>query len=194
MKRLMVFWAILAVMLSVSGNLTTAGETTVPVFLEKECVLIGRITDHGSGLLSQGVISEPVFEPREIRITGFDLLNIETGEWHPLSLSDGGFFCVNVSMGRYKLMARAKDFRPLMIRTVNVPRGMMVNIGTYRIEACDFQTEIAERWYSCLDDTYAGSVHFVHLTGDRSYENCDQWFSQCHEEVYEMFADMSTRR
>jgi len=208
MRRSMVFLALITIMVPVLVNLTAAGNEPVPLTLDKECVFFGRILGSHTMMYSKGSITEPVYEPGSelptmVQIQGFEVLNTATGEWHPLTLSEEGYFCANVGKGRYDLRGRGRYGRPYTIHSFNVPGGMAVNLGSFWVEACDPTVVSREGWYSYMNEAGwqeyrrgSGSIsmRLEHITSDEAYEDCESWFAQCHEEAYDQFAAVIARR
>ena len=191
MRRFMVFAVLVAVSLTLSMNLSTAGDEPATLSLEKECVLIGRIATDRVALATGEHIAAPVYYPEMIGVEGVELLNVATGEWHPLPLTEDGYFSANVEMGKYDLQVRDTEGRPFIISSFSVPNKMLVNLGTWRVEGCDPEAISVEGWESYLDESYVMNPRFVRRTGEGCYECCEEWFSSCQEEVYKKFADVN---
>lgn len=208
MRRFMVLLALTAILAPVSMDLTAAGNEPATLKLEKECVVFGRILGSHMMMYSEGSIPEPVYDPGSglptmVQIQGFEILNTATGEWHPLTLSEGGYFCTDVGKGRYDLRGRGRYGRPYLIHSFNVPGGMAVNLGSFWVEASDPAVVSREGWHSYMKEAGwheyrrgSGSIsmRMEHVTSDEAYEECETWFAQCHEEVYEQFAAVIARR
>ncbi len=197
MRRFMVIMALGMVSLFVCMNLSVAADEPAPLDLEKECVLIGRFLGHRfTPVLQEGSEIPDLYYPPVVEVKGFDVLNVATGEWHPLNLSKDGYFCLNLGMGRYDLRGRDSRMNPFVIRRFSVPNGMMVNLGTYRILTRTPQPgqETGWNWHSCLEGYFATSMRVEHLADEAAYGDCEDWFSECHEDAYEEFADVIVRR
>jgi hypothetical protein len=207
MRRFIVFLALIVIVVPVSMNLTVAGDEPTALALEKECVLFGRILgSHDVLLYPRGQVSEPVYDlPKMAQVHGFEVLNIITGEWHPLTLSEDGHFCANVGMGRYELRGRDHARRPYVIHSFTIPRGMAANLGELWIEARDSSVVAREGWFSHVKmvgwQEYresSGSIALrppvEHIVSDEAYEDCENWFAECHEEAYDQFASVIARR
>ena len=206
MRRFIVFLALIMISVPVSMNLTVAGDESATLALEKECVLFGRIL--GSHVLPNlsGQVSEPVYDlPEMTHIQGFEILNTITGERHQLTLSDDGHFCANVEMGMYELRGRDHARQPYIIHGFTIPRGMAANLGEIWIEARDVRIVAREGWFShvkrvgwqeCREGS--GSIALrppvEHVVSDGAYEDCENWFAECHEEVYDLFSQVIVRR
>ena len=208
MGRYTVLTVFVAVSLALMMGLALANDIKA-LELEKECVLFGRIANRNVMLYSAtGGYSEfdflPVATlPRMIELKGFELLSSSTAEWHPLDISDEGYFCANVGMGRYELRGRDRHDQPYIIHTLNVPKGMAINLGTFWVETHDPVVVSREGWASHLrgqgwvayeEGSYAVAVNFEHVIDDDTYAECEDWFSGCHEEVYLAFEDVIIRR
>jgi hypothetical protein len=205
MKRFMVFLALIVIAVPVSMNLTVAGDEPATLALEKECVLFGRIL--GSQVLYPGgQVSESVYDlPRMAQVQGLEVLNVTTGEWHQLTVSEDGHFCANVGMGRYELRGRDHAMQPYVIHSFTIPRGMAANLGEFRIEAHDPGIVAREGWFSHMkragwQEYRENSGHIAlrppveHIVSDGAYEDCENWFAGCHEEAYDQFASVIARR
>ena len=209
MKRFMVLLALIAISVPVSMNLTTAGDEPPPLTLEKECVLFGRIQGSHQLLYEGEKPAEPVYDPGTgmpmmTQIKGFEVLNKTTGEWHPLTLSEEGYFCANIGMGKYDLRGRDCEGMPYVIHSFNVPRGMAVNLGAFMVETCDPKVAVypdawsrpvmAADWHEYREGTGAIALYLEHITSEEAYEACEDWFAQCHGEAYDHFAGVIARR
>jgi hypothetical protein len=189
--------------LLVVGLPVSADEPTA-LSLEKECVVVGRIQGTDVMLYQKEQapgIDQPLRD--KARIKGFEILNVTSGEWQPLSLSKEGYFCANIKMGQYDLRGRDCEGRPYLIHHFNVPLNMAVNLGTFRVETCDPGLVARERWHDYFRNSgwrvyREGSghvvVHLKHDTSREAYEDCENWFAGCHEEVYEQFENVMARR
>lgn len=201
------FAAVLAVALLAGPALTSqsqAADQATPMQVEKECILIGRILGRHVMLYPGAEAGAPGFYyPPTMSLGGFEVLNPETGEWHPLTLSEKGYFCANLGMGRYELRGRDPNGHPYIIHRFSVPRGMAVNLGTFRIQAINPNDPAREGWLTYLQaagyrvfrhGTSAAAVRAEHLTGDRAYDDCEGWFASCHDEVFQQFSSVMARR
>lgn len=206
MKRFMVLLALIAILVPVSVNLTMAGEEPAPLMLEKECILFGRILGSHELLLPKAQIAEPVYDlPGMTQVGGFDVLNTTTGEWHPLTLSEDGHFCANVGMGRYELRGRDYAGQPFVIHSFMIPRGMAANLGEIWIEVSDLSVVAREGWFSHVKMArwqeyreVSGNIALrppvEHNVSDEAYEECEDWFAECHGDAYDQFASVIARR
>lgn len=194
---------IIASVILAIGRPISADEPAV-FLLKKECVVFGHT--RGVDVKLYPIELVPGTEDRfkdMTRIKGFEILNVTTGEWHPLTLSKEGCFCANVGMGQHDLRGRDSEGRPYLIHRFNVPLNMAVNLGTFRVETCDPAFFARERWYNYFRT--AGWKMFregdgqiaARLKRDTSrdaYEDCENWLAGCHEEVYEHFESVMARR
>lgn len=204
MKRFMVFLVLMALSVPLSMNLAVAGDEPAPLKLVKECVLFGRILGHRVLLYQEQQVAEPVYDlPEMTQIGGFEILNEETGEWHPLSLSEEGYFCANVGMGIYDLRGRDFKGQPYVIHTFNIPKGMAVNLGNFWVETCDPMVISKEGWTPYFQSRgwheygeAAGAVELrvKQVSTDEAYDDCEKWFAECHEEAYDYFSSVIARR
>jgi hypothetical protein len=204
MKRFTMFIVlILAPLFLVSGVAVSLNEP-VPLTLEKECVIIGRILGADVMLYPKGERYEtdrPI--PVMVQIKGFEILNTTSNEWIPLSLDKDGYFCVNVGMGKYELRGRDSKGRPYLVHSFNVPLNMAVNLGTFWIETSNPKLVSQDLWYNYqktagwreYDD---GDGHIAlrieHVIDRAAYDECEKWFADCHEEAYEHFEKVMARR
>jgi hypothetical protein len=209
MGRNTVLAVFVAVSLALMMGLALANDIKA-LELEKECVLFGQIAGRNVMLYPtsesySGFDFLPVAAlPRMAELKGFEILNRSTGDWYPLDISDEGYFCANVSMGKYDLRGRDRHDQPHIIHTFNLPRGMAINLGTFWVETQDPAVVSREGWASHLrgqgwvayeEGSYAVAVNFEHnIEDDTSYAECEDWFSSCHEEVYLAFEDVIVRR
>jgi hypothetical protein len=194
----------MAVSVPVLVNFSVAADDPAPLQLEKECVLIGRIVGRHVMLYPTDTMADPgMYYPPMIELKGFDILNDQTGEWHPLNLSEDGYFCANVGMGRYDLRGRDADGRPYLIHSFSVPRGMAVNLGTFWIETRDPNVLAREGWFSYVrsrgfrmvqEGSNAIAIKLEQITTNEAYTDCENWFASCHDKAYEQFADVMARR
>ena len=203
MKRFMVFLALIALSVPVSMNLAV-GEEPAALSLEKECILFGRILGSHVLLYPARHISAPVYElPEMTQIQGFEVLNVATGEWHQISLSEDGYFCANVGMGRYDLRGRDADGEAYVIYSFTIPRGMGANLGEFWIEVRDPDIVALEGWFSYIKaegwqeykvDSGRIAMRVQHATSDQAYNECEDWFAGCHQEAFDKFAQVIARR
>jgi len=207
MKRFLIFLALIAISVPVSMNLATAGDEPVAMQLEKDSHLFGRILGSHVLMYPTGQIAEPVYEfselPEMTQIKGFEVLNTTTGEWHQLTLSEDGHFCAHMGMGRYDLRGRDRNGQPFVIHSFTVPRGMVANLGEFWIEIHDPGIVARESWFGNMNrsgwrEYQVGSgriaMHLEHVISDEAYEECEIWFGESHEEVYDKFAGVIARR
>jgi hypothetical protein len=206
MRRFIVFLALIVIAVPVSMNLTVAGDEPATLALEKECVLFGRIL--GSQVLYPGgQVSEPVYDLPMMaqQVQGLEVLNVTTGERHQLTVSEDGHFCANVGMGRYELRGRDHAMQPYVIHSFTIPRGMAANLGEFWIKVHDSGVVAREGWFSHVkmagwQEYRDGSGRIAlrppveHIVSDGAYEDCENWFAECHEEVYDQFANVIARR
>jgi hypothetical protein len=209
MGRYTVLTVFVAVSLTLMMGLALANDIKA-LELEKECVLFGRIANRNvmlypaSGSYS-GIDFLPVAAlPRMAELKGFEVLNNSTGDWYPLDTSDEGYFCANLSMGKYDLRGRDRHNQPYVIHSFAIPRGMAVNLGTFWVETHDPAVVSREGWASHLrgqgwvayeEGLQAVAVNFEHtIDDDKAYAECEDWFSECHEEVYLAFEKIIIRR
>jgi hypothetical protein len=209
MGRYTVLAVFVAVSLALMMSLALADDAIKALELEKECVLFGRIADRNVMLYStsgsySGFDFLPVATlPRMAELKGFEILNSSTGDWYPLDISDEGYFCANVNMGKYDLRGRDRHDQPYIIHSFAIPRGMAINLGTFWVETHDPAVVSREGWASHLrgqgwaayeEGAYAVAVNFEHVIDDDTYAECEDWFSGCHEEVYLAFEEVIVRR
>ena len=208
MKRFVVLLTLVAITVPVSMNLMAAGDEPAPLVVKKECVVFGRILGSHLMMYSREPIAEPVYDPGSelptmTQIQGFDILNTATGEWHPLTLSGDGYFCANIGMGLYEMRVRASDGKPYLIHSFNIPRGMAINLGSFWVEARN--PDVVSRgslrsdqkeagWHEYREGTSSISLRFEHITSTEIYEECENWFAQCHGEAFEQFSSVIARR
>ncbi len=204
MKRFMVFVALIAISVPVSMTLAVSGDEPAAMQLEKECVLFGRILGSHVLLYPTGQGSEPVNElPGMTQVQGFEILNTTTGEWHPITLSEDGYFGANVDMGRYDLRGRDRNGQPYVIHSFTIPRGMGANLGEFWIEVRDPSIVTQEGWSSHVMkagwreyqvDSGSLAMRVEHVTSDEAYKECDDWFAKWHVEAYDKFGSVIARR
>lgn len=208
MKRITVLLLLCMLVLPASRNTLWAAQEATPQTLKKECVLFGRILGSHLMLYPSVAVSEPVYDPGPelpamVQIKSFEVLNTVTGEWQPLILSPQGYFCTDLGKGMYDLRGRTSDGRPYLIQSFSVPAGMAVNLGTFWVEACDPRVISREGWHSYMNEagwreyrmgSHTISLRLEHVTTDGAYQDCEEWFASCHEEVYERFAAVIARR
>jgi len=204
MRRFTVLMALILVSVPLVMGLSLAGDEPVALELEKECVIVGRIQGTEVMLYPREQTSETDQQvPIMTRIGGFEVLNVASGEWQPLPLSNEGYFCANIRMGRHDLRGRDSAGRPYLVHSFNVPLHMAVNLGSFWIETGDPGLVSQEPWYSYnrtadWREYQKGAGHiYVRLEHDTSrevYEDCESWFSGCHEEAYEHFEKVMARR
>jgi hypothetical protein len=185
-------------------GLSFAGDEPAALEFEKECVIVGRIQGTDVMLYPRKQTSETDQQLTSMtRIEGFEILNLTSGEWQPLSLSKEGYFCANIRMGQYDLRGRDSEGRPYLVHRFNVPMHMAVNLGTFWIETDDPGLVAQDLWYNYNRTTdwreyQKGTGHiYVRLEHDTSrevYEDCESWFSGCYEEAYEHFEKVMARR
>jgi hypothetical protein len=200
----MVFLVLIAISVPVSMNLTVAGDEPAALTLEKECVLFGRILGHQVLLYPEQQVTEPVFDLPEMKqISDFEVLNKTTGEWYPLTLSEEGYFCANVGMGKHELRGRDCDGRPYVIHNFNIPKGMAANLGDFWVETCDPTVVSREGWFTYFNEegwqeyregSDAIALRIEHIVSDEAYEECENWFAECHEDAYDQFSSVIARR
>jgi len=203
MKRFLVLSALLLMSATLWAGLSEAVDPS-PLVLTKECVLFGRVQGSHLTMYPAYFVGEPVYElPAMTQIKGFEVLNTVTGEWHPLTLSEDGYFCANISPGRYELRGRDCKGQPYVIHSFNIPRGMAVNLGSFRVNTCNPELISREGWQVYVRETgwrkYAEGdssigVRLEHVTSENVYENCEDWFAQCHKEVFDQFSRVIARR
>jgi hypothetical protein len=209
MGRYTVLAVFVAVSLALMMSLALADDAIKALELEKECVLFGRIADRNvmlyptSGSYSGFDFLPVATLPMMAELKGFEILNSSTGDWYPLDISDEGYFCANVNMGKYDLRGRDRHGQPYIIHSFAIPRGMAINLGTFWVETQDPAVVSREGWASQLrgqgwaayeEGAYAVAVNFEHVIDDDTYAECEDWFSGCHEEVYLAFEDVIVRR
>jgi hypothetical protein len=209
MGRYTVLAVFVAVSLALMMSLALADDAIKALELEKECVLFGRIADRNvmlyptSGSYSGFDFLPVATLPRMAELKGFEILNSSTGDWYPLDISDEGYFCANVNMGKYDLRGRDRHDQPYIIHSFAIPRGMAINLGTFWVETHDPAVVSREGWASHLrgqgwaayeEGAYAVAVNFGHVIDDDTYAECEDWFSGCHEEVYLAFEEVIVRR
>jgi hypothetical protein len=206
MKRFMVLLALVVFSVPVSMSLAVAGDGPATMTLVKECVLFGRILGNDVMLYPYKQVSEPVYNlPAMTPIQQLEVLNTITGEWHQLTLSEDGYFCANVGMGRYELRGRDHARQPYVIHSFTIPRGMAVNLGEFWIEARDSSVVAREGWFSHVKRAgwqeyreSSGSIALrppvEHIVSDEAYEDCENWFAECHEDVYDQFSSVIALR
>ncbi len=203
MRRLMVFLVLIAIPVAVSINLSVAGDEPAALTLEKECVLFGRILGHQVLLYPEPKIAAPVYDlPEMTQIGDFEVLNKTTGEWYPLTISEDGHFCANVSMGKYDLRGRDCNGRHYVIHSFNIPKNMAANLGDFWVETCDPNVVSREGWLSYFreegwqeyrDESGVIALRMEHITSDEAYEECENWFAECHEEAFDQFSNVIIR-
>lgn len=204
MKRFLLLQLLIFLSISLVMSLQVLGDEPATLELDKECVIVGRIQGTDVMLYPQVQVPQGIrHAPQMARIKGFEILNLTSGEWEPITLTEEGYFCANVRMGKYELRGRDCEDRPYLIHRFNVPLHMAVNLGTFWVEASDPVSTIQDPWHNYERTSAwreyregAGHVAFrlVHATDKKAYENCENWFAQCHEEVYEHFEKVMARR
>lgn len=205
MKRFTIFLALVFLSVPLAISLAEAPVyTPAALQLEKECVIIGRIQGADVMLYRMGQKAKEGQQiPSMARIKGFEILNTTSGDWQPLTLSEDGYFCVNVGMGKYDLRGRDCQGRPYLIHRFNVPMSMAVNLGTFWVDACDpsevsmdlwHNYERTSAWREYRDGEGHIAVRLVHDTSPEAYTDCETWFAGCHEEIYEHFEEVMARR
>ena len=204
MVRYRIVLAVILVSGMVAVALSVSGDEPAALQLEKECVVMGRIQGADVNLFPAGQTpgTGQVFK-QKVRVRGFELLNLDSGDWQPLSLSKEGYFCANVRMGKYDLRGRDCEGRPYLIYRFNVPLNMAVNLGTFAVEACNPDLVSGESWHDYSRtanwrEYREGDGHValrvVHDESMSAYEDCESWFASCHEEIYEHFEKVIARR
>lgn len=172
--------------------------------LEKECVVMARIQGADVELFPIGQkpgTDQPLKDM--VRVRGFELLNRDSGDWQPLSLSEEGYFCANVRMGRYDLRGRDCEGRPYLIYRFNVPLNMAVNLGTFLVETCHPDLVTVEFWHDYFrtaswreyrEGEGRIALRLKHDASKEAYEDCENWFAGCYEAAYEHFKKLIARR
>jgi hypothetical protein len=182
MKRFVVLLTLVAITVPVSMNLMAAGDEPAPLVVKKECVVFGRILGSHLMMYSREPIAEPVYDP------GSELPTM---------------ICANIGMGLYEMRVRASDGKPYLIHSFNIPRGMAINLGSFWVEARN--PDVVSRgslrsdqkeagWHEYREGTSSISLRFEHITSTEIYEECENWFAQCHGEAFEQFASVIARR
>jgi hypothetical protein len=204
MKRSLFLLVLVVVLLPMPLSQALAGDEPAPLTLEKECVLFGRILNSHVLLYPGKKALEPGGElPKMTQVGGLEVLNTVTGEWHPLSLSEDGYFCANLGMGKYELRGRNCNGMPYVIHSFTIPKGMAANLGDFWVETCDLDVIERENWHSHFREggwqeyrQASGKIgmRFEHITTEKAYEDCRIWFARCHEEAYSQFAQLVARR
>ena len=204
MRKSLFLLVLVVVLLLIPSSRSLAADEPAPLTLEKECVLFGRILNSHVLLYPAKKVLEPGRDlPEMTQVRGFEVLNTVTGEWHPLVLSEGGYFCANVGMGKYQLRGRNCKGDPYVIHSFTIPKGMAANLGDFWVETCDIAVVARENWYSYFREggwqEYEQAsgrigVRIEHVATEKSYEDCEMWFARCHEEVYGHFAQLIARR
>ncbi len=198
------FVAVLFLVPSAMGFSEAQADDPAELQLDKPCVVVGRILGTDVRLYP----AEPASEtgerlPDMCRIKGFEILNLTTGQWQPLTLSKEGYFCANIAMGQYDLRGRDCQGRPYLIHHFNVPLNMAVNLGTFQLETCDPNVAARERWHNYFRT--AGwkvyregegqiAVRLKHDIRPKAYDDCRKWFADCHKEVFEHYESVMARR
>jgi len=182
----------------------SAGDEPGTLSLDKACIVMGRIQGADVKLFPAGQTPDADQPFKEaIRLKGFELLNLDSGDWQPLSLSKEGYFCANVRMGEYDLRGRDCKGRPYLIYRFNVPLNMAVNLGTFFVETCNPDLVSGEPWHDYFRtanwrEYREGEGHVAlrlnHVTSQKAYEDCESWFASCHETIYEHFEKVIARR
>jgi hypothetical protein len=211
MRRFTLLATIVAVSLSLLVSLSIAGDEIAALNLEKECVLFGRIANRNimlypaSGSYSDSDFLPVAALPTMTELKGFEFLNNSNGELYPLDISDEGYFCANVGMGKYDLRGRDRNNEPYVIHKFSIPRGYAINLGTFWIDTHNPTVVSREGWASHLkagaggwltyeEGSSAVALRFEHVADDDSYDECEEWFEDCHEEVYLAFEQVVVRR
>ena len=204
MKRFTLLFVLTFVSFSLVSGLAVYAADPAPLVLTKECVIIGRILGADVMLypkVQRYETDRPI--PFMSRIKGFEILNTISGEWVPLELTKAGYFCANVRMGEYELRGRDSGGRPFLVHRFNVPLNMAVNLGTFWIETTNPKLVTRDLWpnyertgawrdYGEGDGYIA--VRLKHVTHRDAYDDCENWFADCHEEAYEHFEKVMARR
>jgi len=204
MKRFMAVLTIVLLSSVLTVVLPASGGEPETLTLGKPCVIVGRVLGADIGLFPVGEASGAGEKsPEMTRLRGFELLNLTSGDWIPLSLSSEGYFCANVRMGEYDLRGRDSKGLPYLIHRFNVPLNMAVNLGTFRVETSRPDLVTVELWpdYSRTANWReyregAGHVAFrlKHETGQVAYEDCEKWFAGCYADIYKHFENVMARR
>ena len=106
-------------------------------------------------------------------------------------------------MGKYDLRGRDRNGEPYVIHNFSIPRGMAVNLGTFWIDTSNPTVVSREGWASYLktggwithiEGSSSVAIRFDRVTDDDSYDECEEWFEECHEEVYLAFEKVMARR
>jgi hypothetical protein len=204
MKRFLLPFVLLALSVPLLMTLGVAGDESPKLSLEKECVFFGRILGSHVLLFPEKQVSEPVYDlPEMTQVRHFDVVNTTSGEWHPVMLSEDGHFCANVGMGKYELRGRGQMGKPYTIHSFNIPYGMAANLGDFWIETLDPAFVAREGWFSHLKESGwqmlqegsgAIALRIEHITSDEAYEECEEWFAECHEDVFDQYASVIARR
>ncbi|UCF88560.1 MAG: hypothetical protein JSV70_09170 [bacterium] len=204
MKRSVMFLSLILVSVFLASVHAVYADEPAPLVLKKECVIIGRLLGVDVMLYPKEDLyrtDRPI--PAMTRVKGFEILNSISGEWIPLSLSDDGYFCLNVGMGEYELRGRDSQGRPYLIHRFNVPLNMAVNLGTFWVETTNpkwvtvdplqlYESTVSWRLYG--EGAGHIAMRMMHETSRQAYEECEEWFAECHEEAYEHFEKVMARR
>lgn len=193
MKRLA--WAVvLALVVPVSASLAAAGEVVPKMYLEKDCVVFGRLDGHRIKMLYPVMEEIPDLWSSEIlELKGFMIFNLYSGKKQKLEVTEDGYFCLNIDPGTYELGTTDSSGRWIAIDSFRVPHGRMVNLGTYRVEMKSGALLQDWAWHPCTIGPVKRSVRFNHLGDTVSYNDCEEWFADCHDAVYAHFASLPLR-
>jgi len=204
MKRFTMLLVAIFVPVLLASVFVVYADEPAPLILEKECVIIGRILGTDVMLYPKEQrykTDRPI--PVMVKIKGFEILNTTDGEWVPLELTSEGYFCANVRMGKYELRGRDSEGRPFLIYRFNVPMNMAVNLGTFWVETTNPKLVAQDLWHNYERTSawreYAEegghiAMRFEHVTDKEAYDECEEWFADCHEKAYDHFARVMARR
>jgi len=159
------------------------------LYLGKNCVIFGRMFDHKIVLGASDSSSDAdMWFPRSMELDKFEFVNTSTGEKHTVVVSEDGHFCLKLESGSYLFQIKDSMGSIYVFDRVIVPFGKMVNLGTYRVETKSQPVSDRWDWSNFSRGPYSTSVRLVHLSDERSYGSCEEWFSQCHEAIYDRYA------
>jgi hypothetical protein len=181
----------LSVVLLMAASLVQGSDVTPGLDLKKGCVVFGRLDGHMVRMeLTEAMQMTDLWLPKSAAMKDFVIINPASGIEHALELTQEGYFCAALVPGSYELRTPDNQGNWIIIDSFEVPRGRLVNLGTYRVEmkSTPFLNDWA--WHPCTIGPYKRSVRFNHMQDEAFYSCCEEWFASI---IYGQLAGLPLR-
>lgn len=172
-----------------------AVEVEPELVLWEDCVVFGRIEGHRVVPANVRFTSDAdMWHPPLIELGGFEIYSPHTGQTYTVELDEEGYFCLRADSGYYVLQRGDPAGSKHVFDAFIVPLGKVVNLGTYRVQTKSPKITDERDWQFWSEGDNLTSGRLVHVTADSCYDECEEWFSRCHKEIYDRYRSALYRR